>query len=474
MKSPLLILLLNLFAADFVYPCSAIVLKNKTQLFLAKNFDWTYREGILIKNLRGTSKSAYFTHAGTPAQWISKYGSITFNQNGKEMPYGGMNEKGLVVEMLWLEVTRYNINDEKEYVNELEWIQYQLDNFETVQQVLDQLNDLKIYPIKGKIHYLLTDASGESVIIEYLSGNPIAYKKEANACQAITNGSVAYSESFKNQLRRIRKNNTAPSYRYYHLEQHISKIGNQPELTESYAFEILKSVTIPKGDFKTMWSIVYNVTEKKISFFTDSHKEIKTIHLAALDFDSALGYFSLNQSEQINLSNQLKAFTEPINHSYVSPSLIHLGFDERVTQDISQHQFLQGDQTTSVFANTYFHFEISVPLVEEKQTGFLAVMDSEQNFNSCQAVTGGYVYGNIAKGQLAIHIYGLKNGTYSMLAFIDDNKNRRLDFGKHGEAVEKYATFSNTLLTKEQQPNFFNTSGTFNKNNAKISVQWKK
>lgn len=66
------------------------------------------------------------------------------------MPYGGMNEKGLVVEMLWLELTKYNIKQVKQYVNELEWIQYQLDNYVTVQQVIDQLNTLK-----GKTHYSL-------------------------------------------------------------------------------------------------------------------------------------------------------------------------------------------------------------------------------------------------------------------------------------------------------------------------------
>lgn len=32
----------------------------------------------------------------------SKYGSITFNQYRKEFPIGGMNEKGLVIEALWL------------------------------------------------------------------------------------------------------------------------------------------------------------------------------------------------------------------------------------------------------------------------------------------------------------------------------------------------------------------------------------
>ena len=35
-----------------------------------------------------------------PIEWISKYGSISFNQFGAEFPYGGINEEGLVVEIM--------------------------------------------------------------------------------------------------------------------------------------------------------------------------------------------------------------------------------------------------------------------------------------------------------------------------------------------------------------------------------------
>ncbi len=462
-----------MITSNLIYPCSAIVLKNENQILLAKNFDWTYHDGIIIKNLRSISKTAYYTHQGEPAQWTSKYGSITFNQNGKEMPYGGMNEKGLVVEMLWLDLTKYNINEEKKYLNELEWIQYQLDNFETVQQVIDHLNEVKIYPIKGKIHYILTDKTGESVIIEYLNGMPTTYKKEANVCQTITNHSVHQSEPYKNQIKGIRKNNTAPTYRYYQLEQKIFNFKIKTELNEAYAFNVLQKVTIPKGDFRTMWSIVYNVHQKSISFLTDTHKEIKNIRLPDLDFGEELTYFPLHQNEIINLSRELKSFTEHISYSYLSPSLIHLGFDETVTKDISQHQFLQSKGVSSYFASNYFHFEISIPLEEEKQTVFIAVMDSEEQFKKREVVTGGYLYGTVPNnGTLMVHIYGLKNGKYSMLTFIDNNKNRNLDFDKQGKAMEKYATFSHFTFANENELTFSSTSADFSISNAQVAVKW--
>src|SRR5690606_21053604 len=211
------------------------------------------------------------THSAQQATWTSTYGSITFNQNGKDMPYGGMNERGLVIEMLWMEYTRYNINDDKQYVNELEWIQYQLDMYASISEVIEHLDDLKVYPIKGKIHYILADATGESIIIEYLNGKPVVFRKDANTCQAITNTAIVLAEPFKDQLSGIRKKTTSSIYRYHLLEQQIAKIPHQPEISVPFAFESLKKVTIPKGDFKTMWSIVYSINEQEITFFTDTH-----------------------------------------------------------------------------------------------------------------------------------------------------------------------------------------------------------
>lgn len=166
------------------------------------------------------------------------------------MPYGGMNEKGLVIEMLWLDDTRFNISVDKEYLNELEWIQYQLDNFQTVDEVVTNVENLKVYPIKGKIHYILADTQGKSVIIEYLEGKPKIYEKEANACQAITNKSVVFSEKYIDNIQDIPKKNTSEIYRYHQLENQIKKLQMTSDFSEKTAFQMLKSVSIPKGHFK--------------------------------------------------------------------------------------------------------------------------------------------------------------------------------------------------------------------------------
>src|SRR6185436_5175860 len=95
-------------------------------------------------NLRGLFKTSMQTSDGKTISWVSKYGSITFNQYGKEFPTAGMNEKGLVVELMWLDGTHYPQKDQRPSVDVLQWIQYELDNSATVEQVIKTDATLRI------------------------------------------------------------------------------------------------------------------------------------------------------------------------------------------------------------------------------------------------------------------------------------------------------------------------------------------
>ena len=466
-------LLILTIGSPLAYACSSFVLKNGNNVLLGKNFDWTFDKGYIIKNLKSTTKTAYCTHNGKAASWTSRYGSITFNQNGKDMPYGGMNEMGLVVEMLWLDETRFNISDDKTYLNELEWIQYQLDNFKGVDEVIAHIDDLKIYPIKGKIHYILADVGGKSVIIEYLDGMPKIYEKEANSCQAITNKPVIFSEKYIDNIQGVPKNNTSEIYRYHRLESQIRDLQGSNGFLEKDAFQLLESVRIAKGDFKTVWSIVYNLENKSISFFSHSHQKTKKVYLNNIDFNQSSGSFNINQDKDLVLDTKFSRLTEQANFKMVSASLGHLAFDKELGKDLSSHQFSQKLATSSWFSQNYFHFDIRIPMTEAGKWLFFVVMDSEKNFNNKVAVTGGYLFGSTSIGTAIWHIYGLKNGTYAMIAFIDENKNSVFDFDGSGNPLEKYAMFSDFKPKSAEEITFSNTSNYFTKDNARKTLEWR-
>src|SRR5262245_599189 len=111
-------------------PCTTFCMRGGSEMLVGKNYDWDIGDGLVIVNKRGLAKTSM---AGTnPARWGSRYGSVTFNQYGRELPSGGMNEAGLVVELMWLEATRYPTTRSLPVLGCLEWIQYQLDTAATL------------------------------------------------------------------------------------------------------------------------------------------------------------------------------------------------------------------------------------------------------------------------------------------------------------------------------------------------------
>ena len=111
--------------------CTTFCLDQGEQLVVGKNFDHQSGEGLVIVNKRGVSKTAMANREETgvsqPVSWTSQYGSITFTHLAREFPFGGINEAGLVVEIMLLTDTKYPSPDSRPYIDSLQWVQYQLD-----------------------------------------------------------------------------------------------------------------------------------------------------------------------------------------------------------------------------------------------------------------------------------------------------------------------------------------------------------
>src|SRR5882757_3939950 len=99
--------LLAAMLATPVPACTTFLLQGTGALYFGRNLDWFWEDGMVVINPRDMQKSSIVLPGGTPAKWTSRYGSVTFNQFGREMPFGGMNTAGLVVENMWLDETEY-------------------------------------------------------------------------------------------------------------------------------------------------------------------------------------------------------------------------------------------------------------------------------------------------------------------------------------------------------------------------------
>jgi len=169
-------------------------------MVFGKNYDWMTGTGSINTNLRGLQKSSLPLDSGPILKWTSKYGSVTFNQFGKEFPNGGMNETGLVIELMWLSESEYPLKDNRPGFNVLQWIQYQLDNFSSVDEVLATDKKVRIVSTGTPQHYLVADSKGNVATIEVLNGKMVVHKGGHLPYPVLANSTYeASAKAYKNK-----------------------------------------------------------------------------------------------------------------------------------------------------------------------------------------------------------------------------------------------------------------------------------
>jgi len=249
-------------------------------MVFGRNYDWIADAGMICTNQRGLTKTSMKASDGNAITWTSKYGSISFNQYGKEFPTGGMNEKGLVVELMWLDGTKYPTPDDRPAIGVLQWIQYQLDNSATVKEVIETDKVLRITSRGTPLHYLIADAGGNSATIEFLDGKMVVHQGSDLPLPVLTNDT--YELSLAANIAGTGNNNSLERFSTACSMLTSFKNGGKKENAVDYSFQILQNVA--QGDF-TKWSIVYDLKNRKIFFRTEKFADIKNLDFSDLSFD---------------------------------------------------------------------------------------------------------------------------------------------------------------------------------------------
>lgn len=131
--------------------CSTVVYGNNAQKYLAENYDFTQDHGLVAVNLKGTQKENGRQPGEKALSWSVKYGSITFNQFSLELPVSGMNERGLAVALMWHDEGDVGLDGTYSRLSELQWIQYQLDNFQNIAEVVQGLDTIRIQYFRDRL-----------------------------------------------------------------------------------------------------------------------------------------------------------------------------------------------------------------------------------------------------------------------------------------------------------------------------------
>ena len=146
-----------------------------------RNMDWN---DDMHTNLWAFPRGIKRDGAAGPASptWTSKYGSVV--ASGYDMGSAdGMNERGLVANMLFLTASDYGQLNGKPPLSMGLWAQYVLDNFATVDEAVQalQAEPFRIVTatlpngLAAALHLSISDATGDSAIFEYIDGKLVIH-----------------------------------------------------------------------------------------------------------------------------------------------------------------------------------------------------------------------------------------------------------------------------------------------------------
>ncbi len=281
------------------------------EVITARSMDWKTDVGTNLWVFpRGMQRSG---EAGpNSTQWTSKYGSVI--ASGYDISTtDGMNEAGLVANVLWLVESSYPDYDGKTPgLSIAAWAQYVLDNFATVQDAVDALEKQPFTLVTDNVpgekrlatlHLSLSDASGDSAIIEYIDGKQVIH--HSRAYQVMTNSPIfekqlAMEEYWKQIGGTVMLPGTnRASDRFARAMFYVNAIPKSTNEVESIAsvFSVIRNVSVPYGITtpeepnisSTRWRTVADQKRKLYFFESALTPNVFWVDLTELDFSEKTG-----------------------------------------------------------------------------------------------------------------------------------------------------------------------------------------
>jgi len=181
----LLLLLYVLFNTSNVGGCTGITLKGKDgSVVFGRTLEWggtpLNSDAIIVP--RGYNYRGLTPTGKNGLKWSVKYAFVGLNLAQKPLQVAeGLNEKGLAVGAFYFpgyaQYESYNKRLNNKTISPIEFPVWLLSNFATVQELRDGVSLSRVVPVVLKelgfvppLHYIVTDASGASVVLEYIKG----------------------------------------------------------------------------------------------------------------------------------------------------------------------------------------------------------------------------------------------------------------------------------------------------------------
>ncbi|MBK5722883.1 linear amide C-N hydrolase [Dysgonomonas sp. Marseille-P4677] len=262
MKKAILIISLVLFVYTGIQACSRVVYKGKDNLVLTgRTMDWSedIQSNIWIFP-RGMERNGMV--GPNSIKWKSKYGSIITSAYDISST-DGMNEKGLVANLLWLVESQYPAWDQKKPGLTISaWVQYMLDNFATVNEAVSAMKEESFVIVSDKmpdgsrfatLHLSISDAEGDNAIFEYIDGKLVIHHDKSY--QVMTNSPIFEKQLALNEYWKeiggtvMLPGTNRAADRFVRASFYVHAIPQtaDPYIGTAGIFSVIRNVSVPYG-----------------------------------------------------------------------------------------------------------------------------------------------------------------------------------------------------------------------------------
>ncbi len=253
-----------LMTADIAMACTrAVYLGPEDRVLTGRSMDWKLP---MVSNLwampRGVARDG--AAGERSAQWVAEFGSLV--TTGYDISTAdGMNEAGLVVNLLWEVEASYPEDDgETPRISLSVFPQYLLDRFATVADAVEDLRENPVLVAGGEVpvgppgraatvHVSISDATGDSAIIEFVDGEMVIWHDRSY--QVMTN-----EPSFDRQLavleywsgvnpREFLPGTVRASDRFVRAHFYINSVvqSDDPRIAAASVFSVIRQTSVPWG-----------------------------------------------------------------------------------------------------------------------------------------------------------------------------------------------------------------------------------
>lgn len=317
------LLIASMICSPSAQSCTSFELPQSPVPTVGKSFDWMDGFGLILTNKRNVAKQALVAFGqGKPLAWKSRYGSVTFNQLGREFPFGGVNERGLTVELLALETAIYPpLHDPRPAINDLQWVQFILDSAATLSEAVTLAQSVRLAPLTTvHLHYFVCDATKNCGVFDSINGRLVISAGATLPVPLITNYPYFASMSNKsgvplpNGLIDARFQTAAPLVMNYTSAQN----------PVDYAFKTLAAVAQTRNNW-TKWNIVYQPTQSAFYFRSIQAPAIKRVRFSEFDFSCKTPALMLdiNSSATGDVTASFKSYDAKVDVPYVRQAAGH-------------------------------------------------------------------------------------------------------------------------------------------------------